>query len=205
MIDRYRDIVNFDFWKASCEAEVTEPALRARERTWVADKEFGAARLQAAKAAYEESFAAWREVLDASKVLREDPLTADDIAEVVDRYRKLLEQLDEPFPKSFVLQDVVDMLAFRAADKGLEFLLDVGADVPSTLVGDPLRLLQVLANLCSNAIKFTDQGSVVVSVRRTRPSGWLYLRALVARFWSACSRRMASAETVTCGGTTASN
>lgn len=108
MIDRYRDIVNFDFWKASCEAEVTEPALRARERTWVADKEFGAARLQAAKAAYEESFAAWREVLDASKVLREDPLTADDIAEVVDRYRKLLEQLDEPFPKSFVLQDVVD-------------------------------------------------------------------------------------------------
>ena len=111
MIDRYRDIVNFDFWKASCEAEVTEPALRARERTWVADKEFGAARLQAAKAAYEESFAAWREVLDASKVLREDPLTADDIAEVIDRYRKLLEQLDEPFPKSFVLQDVVDRAA----------------------------------------------------------------------------------------------
>ena len=47
-------------------------------------------------------------MLDASKVLREDPLTADDIAEVVNRYRKLLEQLDEPFPKSFVLQDVVD-------------------------------------------------------------------------------------------------
>ena len=70
-----------------------------------------------------------------------------------------------PFRIDDVLQDVVDMLAFRAADKGLEFLLDVGADVPSTLVGDPLRLLQVLANLCSNAIKFTDQGSVLVSVR----------------------------------------
>ena len=40
-----------------------------------------------------------------------DDLIADDIAEVVDRYRKLLEQLDEPFPKSFVLQDVVDRAA----------------------------------------------------------------------------------------------
>ena len=70
-----------------------------------------------------------------------------------------------PFRLDDVLQDVVDMLAFRASDKGLEFLLDVSADVPSTLVGDPLRLLQVLANLCSNAIKFTDQGSVLVSVR----------------------------------------
>jgi len=70
-----------------------------------------------------------------------------------------------PFRLGDVLQDVVDMLAYRASDKGLEFLLDVGADVPSTLVGDPLRLLQVLANLCSNAIKFTDKGSVRVSVQ----------------------------------------
>jgi signal transduction histidine kinase/ActR/RegA family two-component response regulator len=70
-----------------------------------------------------------------------------------------------PFRLDDVLQDVVDMLAYRASDKGLEFLLDVGTDVPATLVGDPLRLLQVLANLCSNAIKFTEQGSVVVCVR----------------------------------------
>ena len=70
-----------------------------------------------------------------------------------------------PFRLGDVLQDVVDMLAYRASDKGLEFLLDVGTDVPATLVGDPLRLLQVLANLCSNAIKFTEQGSVVVCVR----------------------------------------
>ncbi len=70
-----------------------------------------------------------------------------------------------PFRLDDVLQDVVDMLAFRAGDKGLEFLIDVSADVPATLMGDPLRLLQVLANLCSNAIKFTDHGSVLVSVR----------------------------------------
>jgi hypothetical protein len=107
IIDRYRDIVNFDFWRATCEAEVTEPALRARELTWTADREFAAARLQAAKQAYEEAFRAWREVFDASTILREDQLTADDIAEIVGRYRRLLEQLDEPFPSPFVLDDIL--------------------------------------------------------------------------------------------------
>ncbi len=108
MIDRYRDIVNFDLWRATCESEITEPTLRARERTWTADREFEAARLQSAKKAFEEAFAAWREVFDASKVLREDAIMADDIAEIVGRYRKLLEQLDEPFPSPFVLQDMLD-------------------------------------------------------------------------------------------------
>ncbi len=107
IIDRYRDIVNFDFWRATCEAEVTEPALRARERTWTADREFKAARLQTARQAYEEAFKAWRTVLDDSSILREDQLTADDIAEIVNRYRKLLEQLDEPFPSPFILDDII--------------------------------------------------------------------------------------------------
>jgi hypothetical protein len=108
IIERYRQIVNFNYWRATCEAEVTEPALRAREAAWRAEREFENARLQTAKKAYEESFAAWREVLDASSVLREDALTADDIAELVKRYRKVLEQLDEKFPKPFVLQDMLD-------------------------------------------------------------------------------------------------
>jgi hypothetical protein len=109
IIDRYRDIVNFDFWRAACEAEVTEPALLAREKIWQADHEFENARLQPAKQAYEEAFAAWRQVLDASPVLRQDKLTADDMRDIVNRYRKLLEQLDEPFPKPFILQDVLDL------------------------------------------------------------------------------------------------
>jgi hypothetical protein len=107
IIDRYREIVNFDVWRATCEAEVTEPAIKAREATWRAERDFENARLQPAKQAYEEAFAAWREVLDGSPVLRADQITKDDINEVVDRYRKLLEQLDEPFPKSFPLQDIL--------------------------------------------------------------------------------------------------
>ena len=108
IIDRYRDSVNFDFWRATCETEVTEPALRAREAAWRAEREFENARLQTARKAYEEAFVAWREVLDASPVLRDDQLTADDLAEIVGRYRKVLEQLDEKFPKPFILQDVLD-------------------------------------------------------------------------------------------------
>ena len=108
IIDRYRDIVNFDFWRATCEMEVTEPAPRAREANWRAEKDFEAARLRPAKQAFEEAFAAWREVLDASDVLREDALTRDDLQEIVGRYREVLEQLDEPFPRPFILDDVLN-------------------------------------------------------------------------------------------------
>ena len=108
IISRYREIVNFDYWRAACETEVTEPALRARESAWLAEREFENARLQNAKKAFEESFKAWREVLDTSSVVRNDQLTADDLAELVDRYRRVLDQLDEPFPKPFILQEVLD-------------------------------------------------------------------------------------------------
>jgi len=108
IIARYRDIVNFDFWRASCEVEVTEPALRARELVWQAEREFENARLVPAKKAYEEAFAAWREVLDSSPVLKADDLTGDDLVEMIDRYRKVLDQLDEKFPQPFILQDVLD-------------------------------------------------------------------------------------------------
>jgi hypothetical protein len=108
IISRYRDIVNFNVWRATCEAEVTDEMLKAREATWQAERAFEDAQLQAAKKAYEEAFAAWRKVLDSSEVLRKDAITGDDIKEMVDRYRKVLEQLDEPFPQPFILGDVVE-------------------------------------------------------------------------------------------------
>jgi len=111
IIDRYCEIVNFNFWRATCEAEVTEPSLRAREAAWRADREFQNARLQTAKKAYEESFSAWREVLDASRILREDDLTVDDLGDLIEQYRKVLEQLDEKMPQPFILQDVLDRKA----------------------------------------------------------------------------------------------
>ncbi|WP_420589017.1 response regulator [Bacterioplanoides sp.] len=70
-----------------------------------------------------------------------------------------------PFNLHSVFTELSDMLALKAAEKGIEVLLDVEPGIAVNLVGDPLRLGQVLINLTQNAIKFTDQGEVVVTVR----------------------------------------
>ncbi|NCF27042.1 MAG: response regulator [Gammaproteobacteria bacterium] len=68
----------------------------------------------------------------------------------------------------FALEDVLDNLATTASvktqEKGLELLFSQAPNVPATLMGDPLRLGQVLINLTNNSVKFTEAGEVVVSV-----------------------------------------
>jgi two-component system, sensor histidine kinase and response regulator len=64
-----------------------------------------------------------------------------------------------------VLSGVTDFIAERAAVKGLELLVDVDPHLPPAFRGDPLRLGQILINYASNALKFTDDGSVVIRVR----------------------------------------
>jgi two-component system, sensor histidine kinase and response regulator len=62
------------------------------------------------------------------------------------------------------LGDTLQALALAAAEKGLELAYDVDPEVPDALVGDPGRLRQVVVNLVGNAVKFTDEGEVVVDV-----------------------------------------
>lgn len=69
-----------------------------------------------------------------------------------------------PFDLEDVLGTLADMFAYRAYDKDLEFIINLPANIPTLLVGDPLRLNQVLVNLVSNAIKFTEDGEINVAV-----------------------------------------
>ncbi|MGB8601227.1 MAG: response regulator [Rhizomicrobium sp.] len=85
-----------------------------------------------------------------------------------------------PFDLDTVLGNVVSVTSLGAAEKQLEFLLSVGSDVPTHLVGDPLRLGQVLFNLVGNAIKFTEAGEVILDVRQeSAPAKMVRLRFAV--------------------------
>ncbi|MFM9963457.1 MAG: response regulator [Planctomycetaceae bacterium] len=74
-----------------------------------------------------------------------------------------LESLD--FSLIDCLGDAIKSIGIRAHQKGLELVGHIAPDVPDMLIGDPGRLRQVVMNLSGNAIKFTDEGEVVVSVR----------------------------------------
>ncbi|GAA5315250.1 MAG: hypothetical protein AseanaTS_04540 [Candidatus Pelagadaptatus aseana] len=75
----------------------------------------------------------------------------------------------------FRLEDVLDniggLLAFKAEEKGLELMFDLEDQLPSSLIGDPLRLGQILLNLGNNAVKFTEQGEVIIRVSQQSRQG----------------------------------
>ena len=69
-----------------------------------------------------------------------------------------------PFELDAVLENLATTASVKTQAKGLELLFSRSPDVPSVLVGDPLRLGQVLVNLTNNAVKFTETGEVVVAI-----------------------------------------
>jgi len=75
----------------------------------------------------------------------------------------------------FALEDILDRLSdlvgLKAKESGLELRFEVAPDIPRALIGDPLRLSQILVNLGNNAVKFTDQGEVVIGVQLLSSDG----------------------------------
>ena len=79
-----------------------------------------------------------------------------------------LELESVPFSLRGLVSETLKPLAVQADRKGLELIGDVAADVPTGLVGDPVRLQQILRNLVGNAVKFTERGHIVLAVEEEK-------------------------------------
>ena len=73
--------------------------------------------------------------------------------------------VNAPYQLSSLINDINNMILFKAQDKGLEFTVEVDPGIPDELEGDEVRLRQILTNLLNNAVKYTDKGSVSLKVR----------------------------------------
>ena len=69
-----------------------------------------------------------------------------------------------PFELDKTLNNVATIISIKAQEKGLELLFSRHPEVPRHLIGDPLRLGQILTNLSNNAVKFTDDGEIIISI-----------------------------------------
>ncbi|MGD0898651.1 MAG: hypothetical protein ABR915_12500 [Thermoguttaceae bacterium] len=107
-VRRERSKVNFDYWRLRAEVEQDPETIAARKAIYEADQAFHRADLLTARAAYERGFKTWRTVLDRYPTFKEDSNTGYDLMQSIRDYRKLLKQLDETFPKPFILQDIID-------------------------------------------------------------------------------------------------
>jgi signal transduction histidine kinase/DNA-binding response OmpR family regulator len=76
-----------------------------------------------------------------------------------------LELAPTEFSIQSLLDDVLELMAHKAHEKGIEITAHFESEMPTAVMADPLRLQQILTNLISNAIKFTDHGEVVVTVK----------------------------------------
>jgi signal transduction histidine kinase/CheY-like chemotaxis protein len=83
-----------------------------------------------------------------------------------------------PFRVRDVIQNVSDTSRYKAEEKGLRFDINISPDLPEVLKGDPTRLNQILTNLASNAVKFTDKGSVTISVDKPQNSHFIQFRVI---------------------------
>jgi PAS domain S-box-containing protein len=80
-----------------------------------------------------------------------------------------LELEEIPFGLRDSIEDAIKTMSFRVHQKNLEFVYDVGLEVPEAVIGDPGRIRQVLVNLIGNAIKFTEHGEIVVRIEEEQP------------------------------------
>jgi hypothetical protein len=122
-IERYRSIVNYEYWKTRCDVEQLETTLRARRLVHEGEELLDATKLEEARTAFEEAFVIWGDIFKRYPNLMGD-VTSEDVYRSTLSYERLLNQLDLPFPTDFPLMEMAN--AFRRAE-GLKEL-DVAED-----------------------------------------------------------------------------
>ena len=108
-----------------------------------------------------------RNIQGASKLL----LTLiNDILDISKIKSGKMEIVNAAYETGTLFSEIVNMIWVKAREKGLEFKLHVDPSIPSMLCGDEVRIKQILINLLNNAVKYTSEGSVTLSVRCERKS-----------------------------------
>jgi len=110
VIRKNRSPLNFEYWRMRCEVESSEDALEARRLMHEGDQAFLVdADLETALTAYEKGVQHWSNVLTQYPPMLLDGITGEEVVAAVIRYERILEQLDQPFPEEFVLEDLMKM------------------------------------------------------------------------------------------------
>ena len=87
-----------------------------------------------------------------------------------------MEIVETPYQLSSLLNDVVNMIRYKAEQKGLDFAVKVDESIPDSLIGDEVRIRQVIVNILNNAVKYTPKGSVTFDVRGEKTDDGILLR-----------------------------
>ncbi|MCR5663771.1 MAG: response regulator [Oscillospiraceae bacterium] len=91
-----------------------------------------------------------------------------------------LDLTEAPYELSLLISDLSNTVVFKARDKGLDFIVDADGALPDKLCGDKVRVRQILTNLLNNAVKYTERGSIRLTLRgEKRCDGTLLLSASV--------------------------
>ncbi len=110
-----------------------------------------------------------RNVRSASKILLS---LINDILDMSKIESGKMDIVIQPYDVGAMFSDIVNMIWIRANEKGLKFSIDVDPALPSSLVSDEVRIKQILINLLNNAVKYTEEGSVTLSIHcnKTKPN-----------------------------------
>lgn len=108
-----------------------------------------------------------REMVEAVRQSGESLMTIiEDILDFSKIEARKLDLVEEAYHMEGVVRGVVELLRYKAAANDIELMTFISPDVPPVLLGDPMRLRQILMNLVGNGIKFTDEGHIRIEVKR---------------------------------------